>query len=134
MTNYLLDTDICIYWLKGYQAVKDHLLNAGTEHIAISVITAAELYFGVYNSIRVEENHFQLERFLDTITILSLENPILNTYGVLMAELRKEGQALADFDLLIAATTLTEGRVLVTNNIRHYERIPHIRLENWVEV
>jgi tRNA(fMet)-specific endonuclease VapC len=88
----------------------------------------------VYNSIRVEENHFQLKRFLDTITILPLENPILNTYGVLKAELRKEGQVLADFDPLIAATALTEGRVLVTNNIRHYERIPHIRLENWVEV
>ena len=65
MTNYLLDTDICIYWLKGYQPVKDHLLNTGIVHIAISVITAAELYFGVYNSVRVEENHFQLERFLD---------------------------------------------------------------------
>ena len=134
MTNYLLDTDICIYWLKGYQPVKDHLLNTGIVHIAISVITAAELYFGVYNSVRVEENHFQLERFLDIITILPLENPILNTYGVLKAELRKEGQVLADFDLLIASTALTEGRVLVTNNIRHYERIPHIRLENWVEV
>jgi len=134
VTNYLLDTDICIYWLKGYQAVKDHLLNTGIVHIAISVITAAELYFGVYNSVRVEENHFQLERFLGIITILPLENPILNTYGVLKAELRKEGQVLADFDLLIAATALTEGRVLVTNNIRHYERIPHIRLENWVEV
>ena len=98
------------------------------------MITAAELYFGAYNSVRVKENHFQLERFLDTITILPLENPILNTYGVLKAELRKEGQVLADFDLLIAATALTEGRVLVTNNTHHYERIPHIRLENWVEV
>ncbi|MCJ7531435.1 MAG: PIN domain-containing protein [Anaerolineales bacterium] len=134
MTDYLLDTDICIYWLKGSQVVKDHLLNAGTEHIAISVITAAELYFGAYNSVRVKENHFHLERFLDTITILPLENYALQTFGVLKAELRKEGQALADFDLLIAATALAEGRVLVTNNIRHYERIPHIRLENWVEV
>ena len=134
MTDYLLDTDICIYWLKGSQAVKDHLLNAGTEHIAISVITAAELYFGAYNSVRVKENHFQLERFLDTITVLPLENSVLQTFGVLKAELRKEGQALADFDLLIAATALAEGRVMVTNNIRHYERIPYIRLENWVEV
>jgi tRNA(fMet)-specific endonuclease VapC len=134
VTDYLLDTDICIYWLKGSQAVKDHLLNAGTEHIAISVITAAELYFGAYNSVRVKENHFQLERFLDTITVLPLENSVLQTFGVLKAELRKEGQALADFDLLIAATALAEGRVMVTNNIRHYERIPYIRLENWVEV
>jgi tRNA(fMet)-specific endonuclease VapC len=56
VTNYLLDTDICIYWLKGYQPVKDHLLNTGIVHIAISVITAAELYFGVYMRIPMKSS------------------------------------------------------------------------------
>lgn len=132
MSTYLLDTDTCIYWLKGIQAVRDRLVIVGLRQVSVSVISVAELYFGAYNSAKVAENMTRLEQFAQSVQILPLGVPVLKTFGQLKASLRQQGHPLADFDLLIASTALAENRVLVTNNTRHYDRIPGIRLENWV--
>jgi tRNA(fMet)-specific endonuclease VapC len=129
--THLLDTDICIYWLKGAQPILEHVNMLGLNRLAISAITAAELYFGAHNSARVAENLFRAEAFVHQMTVLPLGDSILKIFGRIKAELRKQGQPLADFDLLIASTALSEGRVLVTNNIQHYARIPGLQLENW---
>jgi len=62
--SYLLDTDICIFWLKSHPAVKARLLEVGWSQVAICEITVAELYYGAYNSSRVAENLIQVERFV----------------------------------------------------------------------
>lgn len=105
--------------------------NAGWDNIAICVITAAELYYGAYNSNRVTENLARAEFFIAQLPVLSLNDNTLRCFGELKAQLRKTGQPIADFDLLIASVSLAEGLILVTNNTRHYERIPGIQLENW---
>ena len=81
--------------------------------------TVAELYFGAYNSTKAAENLARAEAFVQQVSVLPLNDSTLKTFGRLKAELRKQGQPLADFDLLIASTALADGRVLVTN------------LENW---
>lgn len=128
--NYLLDTDTCIYWLKGRQSVRDRLLAVGWEQVAICVITAGELYYGAYNSSRVLENLTRASLFIEQLPVLPLNDLALRKFGELKAELRKSGQIIADFDLLIASVALTENRTLVTNNTRHYKRITGIKLEN----
>jgi tRNA(fMet)-specific endonuclease VapC len=130
--SYLLDTDMCIYWLNGWQSVKDKLLTAGWVQVAISVITQAELYYGAYNSSRVTENLKRADDFVKQLPILPLHESTLKRFGALKAQLRQSGQPLPDFDLLIASAALVENRVLVTNNTRHYQRIPDLQLENWV--
>lgn len=130
--SYLLDTDICIYWLNGRQSVKDKLLAAGWEQVAISVITQAELYYGAYNSSRVAENLKRVDDFVKQLLILPLREATLKRFGALKTQLRQSGQPLPDFDLLIASVALVENHVLVTNNTRHYQRIPDLQLENWV--
>ena len=130
--NYLLDTDICIYWLNGRQSVRDRLLAVGWGEIGICVITAAELYYGAYNSNRVVENLARAELFIQQLPVLPLNDTALRRFGELKAEFRKIGRPIADFDLLIASIALAEGYVLVTNNTRHYERIPGLQLENWI--
>jgi tRNA(fMet)-specific endonuclease VapC len=129
--NYLLDTDTCIYWLNGRDVVKSKLLSVGLNKTAICSITVAELYYGAYNSSRVEENLARAERFIQNITIIPLNNDVMGLFGELKAQLRRLGQPVADFDLLIASVALTESLVLVTNNTRHYERINKLKLENW---
>lgn len=62
--KYLLDTDICIYWLKGKPAVKAQINRVGITEIAICVITVSELYFGAYNSNRVNSNLTIVENFI----------------------------------------------------------------------
>lgn len=70
--------------------------------------------------------------FVKQLPILPLREVTLKRFGALKAQLRQSGQPLADFDLLIASVALVENRVLVTNNSRHYQRIPDLQLENWV--
>ncbi len=130
--NYLLDTDTCIYWLNKHQSVKEKLLAAGWSQTAICSITVAELYYGAYNSSRVTENLRVVELFVRQLHVVPLYDNVLRRFGEIKAELCKKGQPLPDFDLLIASVALAEHRVLVTNNIRHYERITGLRVENWV--
>lgn len=130
--TYLLDTDICIYWLKRSQPILERVKTAGQNEIAVSAITVAELYFGAYNSARVTENLERAARFLEQISILPLTDSVLRKFGQVKSDLRKHGQLLPDFDLLIASTALAEGLVLVTNNVQHYARIAELRLENWL--
>ncbi len=129
--NYLLDTDTCIYWIKGRQPVRDKLSEAGWEEVGICAITAAELYYGAYNSERVKENLNRIDIFMANLSVLPLSDRALRRFGELKAELRRRGRSLADLDLLIASVALVGGYILVTNNTRHYDRIDGLPLENW---
>ena len=130
--NYLLDTDMCIYWLNGRHSVRDKLLDVGWEQLAISVITQAELYYGAYNSSRSIDNLGRVDDFIRQLPILPLDEVSLKHFGALKVQLCQAGQPLPDFDLLIASVALAEARVLVTNNTGYYQRIPDLQLENWV--
>jgi len=130
--SYLLDTDICIYWLKGQESVRSAILSQSWSALAISVITVAELYYGAYNSAQIKQNLARAEQFVTHITVVPLGFAALAIYGNLKSQLRKAGTPLADFDLLIASTALADDRTLVSNNLRHYERIPNLKLQNWL--
>lgn len=129
--KYLLDTDICIYWLKGKSIVRTKVEQVGWSDIAICVITVTELYFGAYNSNKIEQNLKTAENFIQSITVLPLNNDTLRKFGQLKAQLRKVGTPVADFDLLIASVAISKNLILVTNNTRHYQRITGLNLENW---
>ena len=129
--KYLLDTDICIYWLKGKTTVRDRVNKVDWVEIAICVITVSELYFGAYNSSQITKNLITAETFVQSLTVLSLNNDVLKKFGQLKAQLRQSGTPVADFDLLIASVALTENLILVTNNTRHYWRIDGLKLDNW---
>lgn len=130
--TYLLDTDTCIYWIKNINSVRDKIKQIGWEQICICNITVAELYFGAYNSQKVAENLTRAENFIRDVEVIALDNQAVKKFGELKAELRKIGQPVADFDLLIASVALTRNYILVTNNTRHYSRIPDLKLENWI--
>lgn len=128
--SYLLDTDTCIYWLKGRQTVREQLLLHWAE-LAICSITVAELYYGAYNSSRVSENIRRAEQFTQQLLMIGLSTEALRKFGELKSNLRRAGQPIADFDLMIASVALTEERILVTNNLRHYRRVQSLQIENW---
>lgn len=130
--TYLLDTDTCIYWLKNINSVTEKIEAIGWEQICICHITVAELYFGAYNSQKVTENLTRAENFIQDVQVISLDDNAVKKFGELKAQLRKLGQPVADFDLLIASVALTRDYILVTNNTRHYSRIPQLKLENWI--
>ena len=131
--KYLLDTNTCIFLMKGNAAVVDHFLNSRESGIAISSITAAELYYGVFNSQNVEKNNANLLNFFIGISILDFDSAAAIEYGRIRAALRKLGTPIGQMDMLIAAQAKSKGYTLITDNICEFERIEGLQIENWLE-
>ncbi|HOY68429.1 MAG TPA: type II toxin-antitoxin system VapC family toxin [Candidatus Ozemobacteraceae bacterium] len=129
--SYLLDTNICVRLLNGDEALKKKVKAVGVASIAITNGVLAELFFGAFNSRRVEENIARIEKFARPLTILADSQESARFFGRIKAELRKVGKPSQDFDLLIASIALSIGCTLVTGNKKHFESIPGLRLETW---
>lgn len=130
MKEYLLDTNICIFYMKGLFDLKSKIQKAGSDNCFISEITLAELKFGVENSQAKERNASALDNFLTGVLLLPIF-PALDVYAKEKARLRKAGQTIDDFDLLIGATAIAYDLILVTNNIGHLGRLEDIMVEDW---
>jgi tRNA(fMet)-specific endonuclease VapC len=115
---------------KGRLHLKAKVAEAGIENCLISEITLAELKYGVENSQSKEKNASALADFLTGVTIIPIL-PAFDIYAKEKARLRKLGQIIDDFDLLIGATAVANGLTLITNNLAHLERIEGIKIEDW---
>ena len=132
MTKYLLDTNICIYFLKGQFELDSKIKEIGLETCFISEITVAELKFGAEKSQRVEQNRKVVSRFIDQMSILPIYSSI-DFYAQEKIRLQKQGTPIDEFDLLIGATAISNDLVLVTNNTKHFNRLTDIQLEDWTK-
>jgi len=132
LIKYLLDTNICIYYIKGLYDLDRKFEAVGPENCFISEITVAELKFGVENSKYPEKNRKVLTTFLNGIKIIPIYNS-LDNYAREKARLKNSGLTIDEFDLLIGSTAVTNNLVVVTNNRKHFGRITNIKLENWAE-
>jgi tRNA(fMet)-specific endonuclease VapC len=130
--RYLLDTNICIHFLRGKFNLLEKLEEIGIENCAISEITLAELVFGAENSSNPKKNLELIDHLANQVLILPILGAI-PTYGKEKARLRSTGKMISDFDLLIACTAIEKGLVMVTENLKEFERISGIQLENWIE-
>lgn len=133
MDQFLIDTNICIYYIKGLYQLDKKFRDVGVDNCFISEITLAELKFGVEKSAKPEMNHTVLEDFLSPIQIIPIFHS-LDLYAKEKARLYKAGQPLDDFDLLIGVTAVTHDLKMGTNNIRHFERIQGIEIIDWVSI
>lgn len=132
MKQYLLDTNICIFFIKGLFDLKNKYHKAGADNCFISEITLAELKFGVENSQAKEKNALALSHFLTGVIIIPIFHS-LDIYAKEKARLRKAGQPVDDFDLLIGATAIANGLTLVTNNVDHLGRMKGVKIEDWTK-
>jgi tRNA(fMet)-specific endonuclease VapC len=123
--KYLLDTDTCVFWLRGSKPLHKQIKRIGIATVAISAITLAELRYGASCSTRRDANHQAIDDFTGSIAILDVDSNISNIFGDLKAQLRQRGMLIEDFDLVIAATAQVYDLILVTNK-KHFSRI------NWV--
>ena len=132
MSDYVLDTNICIYWLKGKGEIRRKVEQAGADNLKITIVTLAELKYGAYKSKEVSENLKSIDNFLKKIRVLPLDEESTDRFGKIKEDLRRSGQIIEDFDILIASITLKHGGILVTNNIEHFKRIGGLNCENWL--
>ena len=131
---YLLDTDICIYLIKGtYPALSENLKMHTPDQINISSITVAELSYGVAKSEQKVQNRNALIKFLSPFGILPFTEKEAEYYGRIRAQLEQGRRIIGPYDMQIAAQALAHSLTLITNNTREFSRVQGLKLENWVE-
>ena len=130
MKKYLIDTNTCIYYIKGKYNLNKTFEKVDPDNCFISEITLAELKFGVENSEKKDKNQKALDNFLTGVKIVPIFHS-LDLYAKEKSRLRKVGTLIDDFDLLIGVTSVTHNLTMVTNNTDHFKRIRGITLEDW---
>lgn len=128
--KYLLDSNICIHFLRGKYNIIEKLNEVGIDNCAISEITLAELVFGAEKSTNPKKNHILIEKFIGQLIILPIFDAI-QTFGKEKARLQGEGKMISDFDLFIGCTSIENDLIMVIENIKEFERIRGIKIENW---
>ena len=129
MKKFLLDTNICISLIKHRNGIREKVLRIGAHHCAVSEITIAELFYGAAKSEHLR-HYDDVKNIIELFDVIPVY-PSLKLFGELKAVLEKKGQRLDNFDLLIGATAIFNKMTVVTSNIKHFERIPNIRIEDW---
>ena len=132
---YLFDTDTLSNLLSKRPSSKllRRLKKVPQEEQFTSTITVGELYYGVYKSPRAQEFKEKLEREVwPRVRILSFDRKAAEVYGRVRAELERAGRPLSDPDLMIAAIALARGLTVITGNVKHFNRIPRLNVENWL--
>jgi len=118
-----------IHYLRGVQAIVDRLDELAPEGLAVSVISLAELYQGVFYSSDPVGDELELLSFLSDVEVVPLTDEVCRQFGVERGRLKSAGTPIGDFDLLIGCTGVHLGLTVLTNNRRHFERIAGIELE-----
>lgn len=131
---YLLDTNICIYIIKKKPVdVLKTLKTKSKKDIYVSSITIAELEYGVAKSQFPEKNKIALIEFLSIFNILPFDDTDAVEFGMIKTDLEKKGRIIGPMDLLIAGQAKSKKLILVTNNIKEFERVEGLKIENWVK-
>jgi tRNA(fMet)-specific endonuclease VapC len=131
--TYLLDTDTCVFWLRGRPSVQAKMAAAGPEALSISVITLAELRYGAECSAQPDANHRAIDDFVGGVLVLGVDADVARAFGAIKARLRRQGNLIEDFDLLLAATAVTHDLTLVTNNMDHFDRVGGVAISSWAQ-
>ncbi len=126
--KYLIDTDWIIYYLRGTEEVMKKLISLKEEGLAISIISLAEVYEGVYHSSDSFSNEDILKDFLTGVSVIGINEEICRIFGKERGRLRKKGELIGDFDLLIASSCLHYNLTILTNNIKHFEKIENLKI------
>ncbi len=133
MLKYLLDTNIVIYVVKRRPLAVLDIFNRHHGRMAVSAITVAELIHGAEKSEFPARNLAVVEDFFSRLAVLPYTAEAAWHYGSIRATLEKNGQPIGANDLHIAGHARSLGLTLISNNLREFERVPGLLLENWVE-
>jgi tRNA(fMet)-specific endonuclease VapC len=132
MLTYMLDTNICIYLIKDKLPGLRQQFRQADGRVCLSTITLGELIFGAEKSEWRIQNLEALERFADRMPVLPFDAEAAAHYGELRAGLSRAGTPCGPLDTQIGAHARSRSLIVVTNNRREFDRMPGLRVENWV--
>lgn len=130
MPRYILDADTVSYALRGQGQVGARLLEHQPSDLCISAITLAELNFGA-EAKRSQKIRRSIRSFTKDVAVVPFDEASAKRFGAVAAVLAAQGQPIGRYDTLVAAQALSRGLTVVTNNTRHFGRVPGLAVENW---
>lgn len=128
----MLDTNICIFVMKGLGPSLGPRFDAEAERLCISSITLTELAYGVKKPAAQARNLRALEAFVARLAVLAFDLAAAEHYGALRADLERRGRVIGPYDMMIAAHAQSLGLTIVTNNRREFDRVPGLVVEDWL--
>lgn len=131
--NYLLDTNLCIAYLRGTESdnITARLAAASPGEVALCSVVKAELFYGAERSQWPRKNHAQLEHFFAAFPSFPFDDRAAVVYGTIRKNLETEGMRIGPNDLMIAAIAIANGLILVTHNVSEFARLPGLQNEDW---
>lgn len=130
---YMLDTDICSYIIrKRPPSVLEKFTELDAGELCISVITQAELLYGVERSNSTSINLPIIEAFTSRLIVLDFDVPAAKEYAHIRSQMEATGRIIGNMDMMIAAHALSIDATVITNNTRHFTMVPLLKIENWV--
>ena len=129
--KYVLDTNTLIYFFKGIGNVADHLLSTPPNDIGIPAIVVFELAVGIRKSSFPQKRKAQLKEFLDIVRVIPFGLEEAQAAARIRADLEKKSLPIGPYDFLIAATALVADATLITHNIKEFQRIDPLRIQDW---
>jgi tRNA(fMet)-specific endonuclease VapC len=131
--KYFLDSDICIFALRNAStALIARLKQQSPDNIKIPSVVEAELLYGARKSAQAQHALDKTTRLLAPYQKIPFDSSCTPHYAKIRADLEAEGKVIGGNDLLIAAIVLTHNGVLVTNNVKEFQRIANLSVENWI--
>lgn len=134
MIKYMLDTDMCSYIIKQRPAsVLQQFQKLTMDSIGISIVTYAELIYGVERSSSKRINRSVIENFVQHLEVIDWDRDAADEYAVIRTKLEAAGTPIGAMDMMIAAHAKSLHAVVVTNNQKHFSKVKGLKIENWVE-
>ncbi len=131
---YVLDTDICIFALKGqFPSIRKHMAAHPPHGIKVPSVVKAELLLGVHKSANPRQAHTIVEFFLAPLEIIPFDDSCAVVYAKIRHDLEKKGRLIGPNDLIIAATTLAHQGSLITHNTKEFSRVSGLKLQDWTQ-
>ncbi len=129
---WLLDTNVCVALInRSDEQAAARLLEHPPGSVRLCSVVKAELHFGVQNSARLAENLQRVEIFCRAFESLPFDDESARHYGIVRAQLRREGRPIGGNDLMIASIAIANSHVLVTRNAREFSRVAGLEVERW---
>lgn len=134
MIHYMLDTDICSYIIRERpMKVFEHFETLKMDQLCISVVTYAELIYGVEHSSSKKINKSIVDQFVKHLSIIDWDKKSAEHYGNIREFLQGKGNVIGAMNMMIAAHARSQKMILVTNNEKHFQRVPKLKVENWAK-
>ena len=132
--SWLLDTNTCIFAMKGHARVLERLREHDPSELAVSTVTLAELWFGAKKSKKPDATRRLVDAFLAPLAVLAFDRGGASRYADVRHHLEQRGEPIGERDQLIACTALAWDRTLVTSNVQEFRRVPSLRIVDWAAV